>query len=447
MRKSFYLIPILTIGLISNTFGQDPLELTFTAQNNGLHVPLDSISITNLTQGGDTILYAPDTVLLLGFVGISQHNLIRVNDFSVSQNYPHPFIGQTFIDVCMVKTDNIEICILDILGREQESYEGVLEAGKHTFTFHPGNEYFYIFSVSCCGQTKSMKIVNPLPGKQDCKLTYKAYEKQANLFKSALDSKFPFSLGDQLRYIGYSKTTLWIRGSDVIEDIPETYELYIFDITEGIPCEGIPTVVYQFRSYNTVQIGDQCWMKENLNTGIMINGSQLSQNNGIIEKYCYNNIEDSCTIYGGLYLWDEMMEYSTIQGVQGICPQGWHISTDAEWKILEGTVDSQYGVGDPEWENTNWRGFDAGQNLRSISGWEPVSTGRNLYGFTALPSGYMGSGGNFYEVANLGNFWTSTQNGTSQGWFRYLVDDQDYNGIYRGLSLKEYSYPVRCIKD
>ena len=101
------------------------------------------------------------------------------------------------------------------------------------------------------------------------------------------------------------------------------------------------------QSYNTAKIGDQCWMAENLIIGTRINGVDDQINNADIEKYCYDDIEDSCDVYGGLYQWDEIMQYTTSPGVQGICPTGWHIPTDDEWKILEGTVDSQYGVGDP----------------------------------------------------------------------------------------------------
>jgi len=83
------------------------------------------------------------------------------------------------------------------------------------------------------------------------------------------------------------------------------------------------------KTYNTVLIGTQCWMRENLNIGTRIDGSQNQTDNGTIEKYCYDDLESNCDIYGGLYQWDEAMQYVTTQGVQGICPAGWHLPTDA----------------------------------------------------------------------------------------------------------------------
>ncbi|MBE0654754.1 MAG: hypothetical protein IH594_13210, partial [Bacteroidales bacterium] len=99
------------------------------------------------------------------------------------------------------------------------------------------------------------------------------------------------------------------------------------------------------REYNTVQIGSQCWMAENLNVGISIKYTHTSDND-TIEKYCIAYNEANCDIYGGLYVWDEAMAYSEEEGTRGICPRDWHIPTDAEWMTLEGSVDSQFGVGD-----------------------------------------------------------------------------------------------------
>ncbi len=70
--------------------------------------------------------------------------------------------------------------------------------------------------------------------------------------------------------------------------------------------------------YTTIQIGTQCWMAENLNIGTMINGSSNQTNNATLEKYCFSDNTGNCDIYGGLYQWDEVMQYVTTEGTQDI---------------------------------------------------------------------------------------------------------------------------------
>jgi len=445
MRKSFYLISILILGFIANTFGQDHLEFIFTAQNNGQHVSLDSIMIINTTQGGDTMLYAQDTVLELWIVGTNELNLPGANSFSVSQNYPNPFDGQTFIDVCIVKKDNIEIRVFDLSGREHVSYEGVLDAGKQTFGFYPGNENFYIFSASYCGLIRSIKIANPLSNKQDCKLTYKGLEKQAGNLKSHQDDNFPFSFGDQLIYIGYSNITAFIRGSDVIVEAPENSKTYTFDITEGIPCVDVPRLLYQGKYYYTVQIGAQCWLKENLNVGIRIDGIVIQTDNEVIEKYCYEDIEDNCDIYGGLYQWYETMQYVTTEGAQGICPLGWHIPTDEEWKQLEGEVDTFNGYPDPEWDNMDYRGLDVGERLKSQNTWDDNGGGNNFFGFSALATGARHWEGWFASLGIYTSNWSSTEGSPTGAYYRYM--EYWSPQVARTYNNSEIGRSVRCVKD
>ncbi len=86
------------------------------------------------------------------------------------------------------------------------------------------------------------------------------------------------------------------------------------------PCQTVPIVNYDGQIYNTVQIGYQCWMAENLNIGTMIPGTSNMANNGVIEKYCYNNTTANCNTYGGLYQWNEMMAYTTQQGTSRHLP-------------------------------------------------------------------------------------------------------------------------------
>ncbi|MCK4677886.1 MAG: fibrobacter succinogenes major paralogous domain-containing protein [Bacteroidales bacterium] len=200
------------------------------------------------------------------------------------------------------------------------------------------------------------------------------------------------------------------------------------------------------QTYNTVLIGTQCWMAENLNIGTRIDGINEQTDNSVIEKYCYNDDVTKCDTFGGLYQWDEMMQYVLDTGAQGICPNGWYIPSDEEWKILEGTVDSQYGVGDPEWDYLNaWRGFDAGKNLKSTSGWYNNGNGTDTFGFSALPGGIRSYYLNFINLGEYAGFWTSTGKYSSTAWKRNLVGNHDE--INRHHDNKEYGRSVRCIKD
>ncbi|MBN2173887.1 MAG: hypothetical protein JW731_07140 [Bacteroidales bacterium] len=195
-------------------------------------------------------------------------------------------------------------------------------------------------------------------------------------------------------------------------------------------------------SYNTVLIGDQCWMQENLNIGTQIIGGANQSNNGYIEKYCYANTASYCNTYGGLYQWNEMMQYTTTEGTQGICMDVWHIPSDEEWKELEGAVDSQYGYPDAEWDRENdFRGIDAGLNLKSNSGWG--YNGSNYYKFTALPGGFRNTNGAFYALYDQAFFWTSSHPGTP-AWHRFI--DNNYNGVYRTADVTNKGFSLRCVK-
>ncbi|MCD4678802.1 MAG: hypothetical protein K8S00_00300 [Bacteroidales bacterium] len=210
-------------------------------------------------------------------------------------------------------------------------------------------------------------------------------------------------------------------------------------------CGDMLNDVRDGQNYSTVQIGTQCWKAENLNIGIRINGSSTQYNNGTIEKYCYNNSTAYCDTYGGLYQWNEMMQFVTTPGAQGICPGGWHIPTDDEWKVLEGNVDSQYGVSDPEWDQTGDRGFDAGLNLKSNTSCNYGGNGVDLYGFICLPSGFRSYDGYFVNIYNSTYIWTSTDYNTSTCRSRNLI----YNnaGIYRSGNSKSFGNSVRCLKN
>jgi len=216
----------------------------------------------------------------------------------------------------------------------------------------------------------------------------------------------------------------------------------------GIPCPGAPTVVdADGNIYNTVLIGNQCWMKENLRVGTQILSYQDQTNNNVIEKWCYDNNSANNNSFGGLYQWDELMCYTGTEGSQGLCPVGWHVPSDKEWKELEGNLDTHYNSGSNEWNKSGVRGMDAGKNAKSPNGWINNGNGSNSHNFTAIPSGrfIVSSVGNFTDKGSRAYFWTSSKTNSGNSIERFISSNED--GIVRAESTKEAGYSVRCIKD
>lgn len=187
------------------------------------------------------------------------------------------------------------------------------------------------------------------------------------------------------------------------------------------------SVIYGGKTYNTVQIGDQCWFKESLDIGTMIKGTDKQTDNGVIEKYCYDNDFTNCDTYGALYLWDEAMQYENKEGAQGICPPGWHIPTSAELQTMIDTVGSNNIV------------------LKAIGQGSGKNAGTNISGFSALLSGFRHFwDGSFRNLNDYVDFWSSTENGS-------LAKSIYMSGIYNDANFyynrKDNGFCVRCLKD
>jgi len=184
--------------------------------------------------------------------------------------------------------------------------------------------------------------------------------------------------------------------------------------------------------YPTVLIGYQCWMAKNMNIGTKINGILNQSNNAEIEKYCYDNIELNCNIYGGLYQWDEMMNYATFPGGKGICGTGWHVPTYNEYSALIQHLGGESVAGGKMKETgfIHWTAPNYGAN--------------NISGFTAIPAGKRNSSGSFFNIGTYGSFWTSTGD-ISNGFFSEV--DYFSEGVFRNVYIKSGGLSIRCILD
>lgn len=209
--------------------------------------------------------------------------------------------------------------------------------------------------------------------------------------------------------------------------------------------------------YSWVQIGSQTWMAENLKYLPSVVGPGTGSNS---EAYCYVYGYDGTSIsaakatenyatYGVLYNWTAAMNGAESSdanpsGVQGICPDGWHLPSDAEWKQLE----MYLGMSETDVNSTDWRGTVEGGKLKEAgtTHWaDPNAGANNESGFTALPGGTRYYGGYFYFIRYYGNWWSSTEYGTSYAWYRSLY--YNYSNVNRYDTSKSMGFSVRCLRD
>ena len=207
--------------------------------------------------------------------------------------------------------------------------------------------------------------------------------------------------------------------------------------------------------YKTVKLGNQVWMAENLRTTRYADGTliPLGTERSYVVAYRYYPDDSSANVstYGYLYKWAAVMKGASSSdanpsGVQGICPDGWHVPSDAEWTELTNYVksQSQYVCGD-------YTGNIA-KALASETGWKPDDeecaagnnpSANNATGFSARPAG--GYFGDYSGFGNYANFWSATQNISNYAYGRFLYYGYAYVSRYN--DYEDYGSSVRCVRD
>jgi uncharacterized protein (TIGR02145 family) len=161
------------------------------------------------------------------------------------------------------------------------------------------------------------------------------------------------------------------------------------------------------QKYRSVKIDGKTWMAENLRFKIG-------------DSWCYDNSDDNCNKYGRLYNWN-MAKIA--------CPKGWHLPSNEEWTELVTVVGSEIGS----------------MTLKSANAWNGNGNGTDEFGFSALPSGYRGSNGSFYDLGMYSRWWTATENGSGRAYRRYISYGENYVG--KGDNSKGDGNSVRCLQD
>ena len=198
-------------------------------------------------------------------------------------------------------------------------------------------------------------------------------------------------------------------------------------------------------TYRTVKIGEQVWMAENLRflPGVAGPGTG-SKTTPYFYVYGYDgiNVDDAkatanYNIYGVLYNWPAAMNEATSSdanpsGVQGVCPSGWHLPSDAEWTQLTDYLGTRVAGGKLKASGTTL--------------WDPPNSGaNNETGFSAFPGGYRNADGTFVSMGEDADFWSASEYNSSHAWFRNIHFND--NDVGRNKYPRQTGFAVRCVKD
>ena len=358
--KKFSII-IIALFVLCGVFSQT-VTFTFTGRDaNNNWVQLDSVTASNLTRGWTETLYWPDTVLTMQVTtGIDDAPVETFHGTSLQleQNNPNPFNGVTDVTLYVADAGAVTLTVMDMNGRTVAAFvetmcTSSLQSGTHQFRITVANVGTYILVARQNGHTAAIKMVSN-GGGADNRIEYtgtvvatptvvkthgRAYQQNAKTAKSPkLATTNPFQYGDIMEYTGYatnndeyaeSERIVQMQGSsqtlemefDVISGNDDDNNGYIpWDSTglnpnDAKPCPGTPTVMDIDRNvYNTVQIGAQCWMKENLRTTHYADNATIGQGSTTSTSVGYwyrpDNYSGNIHTYGLLYNWKAVMHNS-----------------------------------------------------------------------------------------------------------------------------------------
>lgn len=313
-------------------------------------------------------------------------------------------------------------------------------------------------SEVCSGKEVTLRA--NLQNYNDPMITYQWYENAVNNshalsgYTHEIESFAPTATTDYIVKV----THLMNYGMDFCV----AYDTFRVEVTEcetnnndGQPCLGTPAVAdIDGNIYSTVQIGDQCWMRENLKTTKYADGTNIalgSTTSNTAYRYYPDGNEGTVATYGYLYNWKAVMRNASSSsdnpsGVQGICPNGWHVPSDAEWTQLTDYVSSrsQYVCGVDNlaiakalsasvgWEN-NTNSCAVGNNLST----------NNATGFSALPAGCFNGSNSLFGSDTF--FWSSSENSAQHAYYRLISNEND--DVFQYYVLKTRGFSVRCLRD
>jgi len=434
MRKPL----IITIFMLSSVIlCSQTLKMTFKAA--GAATKVDSVKATNLRTNEYITLPGNDTLVLNVNTGIVTLNDINRNGCI----FPNPFSGKTTFVAYVRTAQNVSVEVYNLSGQSVARTEVQVSPGSVAFSLLLSKVGVYMVRLTTDEGTSGFKAVCTETNGGGNQILYTGTEAMAPkpALKGMVIYNLGYKLGDVLLYR--------CRSSDYTTIITDSPTASITYKVEFVLCRDPDG-----KNYAVVNIGTQTWMAENLAWLPAV--SAASTGSDSLKYYYVYGYNDSIIaaakntvnykLYGALYNWAAAMnapgkKSTALKSTQDVCPAGWRLPYDEDWKLLETTLGmSQHDADSIYLRNSG----DIGKKLKSTLGWYTGANCSNSSGFTALPGGYRNTHWVFQSIERNALFWSASQSDTL-AWYRD-INDQD-TGVYRFTTLKSHGFSVRCIKD
>ena len=471
MKKA---ITFITMMLLFAAVSAQTVTLTFTGRDaSNQYVPLSRMVVSNLTRGWQETLVWPDTVLTMtDGTGIGDVETQNFASLHLSQNNPNPFEGTTYVNLNVTEPGDVSLMITDIIGRIVETLRATsLQTGIHTIRVALSVAGIYFLTARQNGRTASVKMVNGGNGGENAIAIigtvgandYLPLPQTKNAPKGTTDN--PFVPGDQMQYVGFATFNgEEVESGHVVQEQNGSQTIMLSfapSLFDSLPCPGASTVTdIDGNSYRTVQLGQQCWMRDNLRVTHYADSTAISMGTADIsysQPYYYNYVSHSLPLEkrGYLYNWPAVMHGAASSEtnpscVQGICPTGWHVPSYAEWTQLTDYVSSRSVF------SCDGNSNHIAKALASAEGWESdydyhqCTVGNNqgannATGFCAFPAGQCIGNTTFFNDGSVTLFWSSTATNGGNKW-RWSLGYNSAN-VYKLSDPPYIGYSVRCLRD
>ncbi len=428
MKRNLLFI-LFFIASFNYALSQD-ITITFAAE--GESTTIDSVVATNLTTN-ESVALGGDESLVLHQSATRINKLLSGSSVAV---FPNPFKNNAQLNFKNSKEQYVTIQLSDISGNVMVSYSKRLVPGDHIFNMSAGLPGLYVLSIITDEGVQSTKVIQKEPG--IAKIEFEGSEPSTKkitpeLLKGATTGYvLNYSPGDIISYSMKSGDNI-----TVVNESPSN--------TKTITAEIVTCKDYKGINYKVVKIGDQIWMAENLKSTNYADGDEIpyvasdedwaalsDDYHDQDRAYCYNDD------YGNLYTWAGAMDGALMSsevpsGVQGACPNGWHLPSYDEFLILSDYL----GGGTAATPKLKETGTDHWPS--------PNDLATNESGFTALAAGFRADDDGAYSYKGTATYWWATNRASTSlaySWTIYDTYPFENSNIRQSRGAS-----VRCVKD